>query len=64
MQLGGPVIIYRIMYDDGEEVTAPAHILLKDCTHSLMCTVLAHAPPVRTRTGAGGPAHAPVTKGL
>ena len=36
MQLGGPVIIYRIMYDDGEEVTAPAHILLKDCTHSLM----------------------------
>ena len=35
MQLGGPVIIYRIMYDDGDEVTAPAHILLKDCTHAL-----------------------------
>ena len=35
MQSGGPVIIYRIMYDDGEEVTAPAHTLLKDCTHSL-----------------------------
>ena len=25
MQLGGPVITYRITYDDGEEVTSPAH---------------------------------------
>jgi hypothetical protein len=60
MQSGGPVIIYRIMYDDGEEVTAPAHILLKSCTHSLMHGTSSRASGThRGRTGAGGPAHAP-----
>ena len=33
MQLGGPVIIYRIMYDDGEEVTAPAHTYCSKIAH-------------------------------
>ena len=32
MQLGGPVIIYHITYDDGEEVIYPAHIVLKACS--------------------------------
>ena len=56
MQLGGPVIIYHITYDDGEEVIYPAHIVLK------ACSLVQQLTPVRTRSGGGGPAYAPVTK--
>ena len=57
IQLAGPVIIYHITYDDGEEVTSPAHIVLK------ACSLVQQLTPVRTRSGGGGPAYAPVTKG-
>ena len=54
MRVGAPAIIYRITYDDGEEVpplALPAHSHPSPRPHSELSPI--------THTGGRGPAHAP-----
>ena len=60
MRAGRPVIIYRITYDDGEEVTAASHTAWAQS--ALIHLRLTRLRRART-TGGRGPAHAPCTEG-